>query len=111
MKVVLGILYIFFVSTVSAVLDTFPSGASIQIFSGLYQPNIQLNAEDYAGAWLVSRRRFMSTKQGIDAIGNLEAASFHIVRHHCQHCVTFMSRDYLDFMVDYLFILYMVELN
>lgn len=71
-------------------------------FSGVYYPNIDLNAEDYAGAWLTSKKRFLDTEQGINSIANLEAASFHMVRRGCHLCRTVMSRDYLDFMVEHL---------
>lgn len=77
---------------------------SISKFSGMYSANIKKtgSAEDFAAAWLISKDRFLASKHFVDSSTNMAGVSFAITRARCQGCLTMLSRDYFDFLVEHL---------
>lgn len=59
-------------------------------------------AEDYAGAWLVSKERLVGAESSIVGGSRIEHGCFGVLRQTCPNCETFFSRDYFDFMVEHL---------
>lgn len=92
-------LFLLFCSAVKAA-----GGESAGRFSGLYSANTKMtgSAEDFAAAWLISKERFLASKQFIDSSSNMAGVSFAITRARCQGCYTMLSRDYFDFLVEHL---------
>ncbi len=79
-------------------------GGSLEDFSGLYSANTKKtgSAEDFAAAWLITKERFLASKQFVDSSSNMAGVSFAITRSRCQGCYTMLSRDYFDFLVEHL---------
>lgn len=77
---------------------------SVNEFSGMYSANIRKtgSAEDFAAAWLISKDRFLASKHFVDSSTNMAGVSFAITRARCQGCLTMLSRDYFDFLVEHL---------
>jgi hypothetical protein len=77
------------------------------IFSGVYNPIIEHGLEIYSGAWLMPLQLFLTKKNNIDSIGQLEMTTTAMVmkpNEGGQNAVrhTLMSRDYFDFFVEHL---------
>lgn len=72
--------------------------------SGVYSPNIKRSgsAEDFAAAWLITKDRFLASKQFLDASTNMAGVSFAVTRAKCRGCHTMLTRDYFDFLVEHL---------
>ena len=73
-------------------------------FSGFYawnrtEPTI---AEDYAGAWLVSKQRLLAAEVDIASGYAIEHGCFAVLRHQRSNYETLFTRDYFDFMVEHL---------
>ena len=75
-------------------------------FSGVYKPNIEESkqAEDFAAAFLVSKKRFIEAYPGIHGATNMAGVSFGVTRLKIMNprYLTLMSRDYFDFLVEHL---------
>lgn len=78
-------------------------------FSGFYRPPIEkgVNAsgsEDFAAAWLVSRSRLIWAEKEIKATAkfSMASATFAVVRSMCADCMSLLTRDYFDYMVEHL---------
>ena len=68
--------------------------------SGVYtQPG-----EEYAGAFFISKSRFLAAVQGIQRARFPEAIIFNTIklRNSCDFCENFLTRDYFDFSVEHL---------
>lgn len=63
-------------------------------FSGVYYPNLNFSFEVYAGAWLSSRQKVVSSQDAFNKIDCLEGGSFSMVNER-----TLMTRDFFDFQV------------
>ena len=77
------------------------------IFSGLYEPNLFYNAEDFAASFLISKARLLRSELRIKSVGDksFEDSCLYIIRHdfkNCTNCITTMTRDYFDYMVEHL---------
>lgn len=74
------------------------------IFSGVYRSDYRKTgaAEDFAASWLISSKRFNESKQRLSGSSNMAGVSFAITREKCKNCVTLLSRDYMDFLVEHL---------
>lgn len=72
-----------------------------QIFSGVYMPNITHNIEPFASCWLITRRRFVNSKKGIETIVNFEGTVFGVFPLPINREII-MTRDYFDFQVEHL---------
>ena len=73
-------------------------------FSGFYRSDYRKTgaAEDFAASWLISSKRFNESKKRLSGSSNMAGVSFAITREKCKNCVTIMSRDYMDFLVEHL---------
>jgi hypothetical protein len=84
------------------------NNVKLEMFSGFYNPDTALTAEDFSAAWLVSIDRFMFAEPLINVAPNMAGVSFAVVRHRrsstpsCRNCVSLLTRDYFDFMVEHL---------
>lgn len=97
------------------------SDQNVEIFSGVYKPNLSRGVEIYAGAWLAPVKMFQDLQPRLDdpLTVSLEAASFFIVDQNCRKMFymnatspevcetlklskTLMTRDYFDFQVEHL---------
>lgn len=76
----------------------------METYSGLYSPNVKKgnSAEDFAASWLVTSERFLASKRFISASTNMAGVSFAVTRTKCKGCVTMLTRDYFDFLVEHL---------
>ena len=70
-------------------------------FSGIYEPNIKYNLENYSAAWIMSRKRFLDSLNRINEIGNLEGATMMMLLRSRVNSDA-MTRDFLDFCVEHL---------
>ena len=64
------------------------------LFSGVYKPNIKYTAEDFVGAAMFKKDRLYARPHASDESLNK------LVRLKCKGCTTFMTRDFLDFLVE-----------
>jgi hypothetical protein len=72
-------------------------------FSGVYFPNITYNIELYAGAWLISKKRFLSSINQLRDAENCPGVTFAVLnKGQKTRQDTIMTRDYLDFSVVHL---------
>ena len=75
------------------------NNVSSSTYSGFYKPSTSFNYEPYAGAWLITRNRFISISHNIHTISNLEGATLSALSHIDENL---MTRDYLDYFVVHL---------
>jgi hypothetical protein len=82
-----------------------------QLFSGFYNPNVNFGLEVYAGSWLMSTTLFLSKKNEIDKITELEMTSTNMIikkdifdTYGVQKSIdnVIMTRDYFDLQVEHL---------
>lgn len=72
-------------------------------YSGLYLPNTNYSAENYAASWLISRLKFFNAKYIFRETMHLEHISLHLTSKLLnENCETLMTRDFLDFHVEHL---------
>lgn len=72
-------------------------------YSGVYHPFLKYTSEDVAGAVLITKSRLirsalplLSTAQSFHG----ENAIVEVLKYKCKSCLTLMTRDYLDFLVE-----------
>jgi hypothetical protein len=76
--------------------------ATSSMFSGLFIPEIEESQSDFAGAWLLSKYRFMRIKNYLNGITSPSSVTFAAIRQKCHSCITLTTRDYFDFLVEHL---------
>lgn len=70
--------------------------------SGLYEVNGTKKANDFAAAWLVSKQRLISSEKTIKAAIGMASVTLNVIRFKCNNCMTLVTRDYFDYMVEHL---------
>jgi hypothetical protein len=78
------------------------SSIVIPAVSQFFVPDLKYGTNDFAAAWIVHKNRLVQTKAVLKQVTNMAGASFAVVRNPCQGCKTYMTYDYLDFMVEHL---------
>ena len=74
------------------------------IFSGIYHPDLEGSTEDFAAAFLVSRKRLIDSYPSIHNATYMAGVSFAVTRHNAENKrnQVLLSRDYFDFFVEHL---------
>jgi hypothetical protein len=78
------------------------SGMVLPAVSQFFIPDLKHGTNDFAAAWIVHKHRLVQTKAILEQVTNMAGASFAVVRNPCQGCMTYMTYDYLNFMVEHL---------
>lgn len=88
--------------TITSLFLTQISVVKAQKYSGVYTPDLESGSHDFAAAWLISKARFQGIKNYLSSISNMAGVTFAAVRQTCPNCLTLVTRDYFDFMVQHL---------